>query len=128
MKTLTKTFGLSLIFATLMLLSITEKAQADCLKGDCATKALVSDTTEAETASSNTDEFDFDFEDPFFFNDKITFNIYNQEDELIYSKTFSKEEADSDIELKAILKKSEYLLSIHNQHYYYAKEEPIARQ
>lgn len=125
MKTLTKTFGLSLIFGSLLMLGTAEIAQADCLTGDCATKSIVTDTTEA---SASTDEFDFDFESPFFFNDKIVINVYNQEDELIYSKTFSKEEADNDNELQAILKQSEFLLSIDHQYYYSTQAEILAKK
>lgn len=126
MKTLTKTFGLSLIFSAFMLMGNVENAQADCLKGDCTTKTVKADSTEAELVDNDTDEFDFDFESPFFFNDKISINIYNQHDELVYSKAFNKEEADNDKELQEMLKKSEFMLSIHNEHYYHTKEEVLA--
>lgn len=124
MKTLTKTFGLSLIFASLMLVSNPTDAQAECLGNDCGKNALKADTTEADALAEN-DEFDFDFESPFFFSDKIVIHIYNQQDELIYSKAFSKEEADDDAELKAILKQSEFMLSIDNQYYYHTQAEAL---
>lgn len=127
MKTLTKTFALTLLFTTSMLLGISD-AQADCLSDDCKKKGLVADSTEAEVASADIDEFDFDFEDPFFFSDRFVVNIYNQQDELIYSKAFTKEEAKNDTQLQAILKQSEFLLSIDQEYYYSTQDETLAKK
>lgn len=127
MKTLTKTFALTAFLATFALLSPSD-AQADCRKGECAKKALVTDTTEADIAAADIDEFDFDFDNPFFFSDRFVVNVYNQEDELVYSKSFTKEEAKNDRQLQAILKQSEFLLSIDHQYYYATRAETLAKK
>lgn len=120
MKTLTKTLALSLIFSATMLLSNLPDAQAKNFtlnRADSSKSATINETNDADALG----EFDFDFDDPFFFNDKIVVTIYDQHDELIYTKSFNKEESQQDTELKAMLKKSEFLLSIGNQYYYAAK-------
>lgn len=121
MKTLNKTFGLSLIFSTFMLIGFTPDAQADCATKDCTTSKKRVDTT-ITSSLTNGGEFDYDFSEPFFFTDKIGIHIYGQEDNLLYSGTFTKEEIKSNAELKGWLKKSEFLLSIDNQHYYFSRK------
>lgn len=117
MKTLTKTLGLSLIFSAIMVLSNLHAAQAKSFTENRADSSKVKNINGTNDADV-TGEFDFDFDDPFFFNDKIVVNIYDQHDELIYTKSFTKEETQNDESLKAILKKSEFLLSIGNQYYF----------
>lgn len=117
MKTLTKTLALSLIFSATMFFSNLQHAEAKNTtenRIDTSKVDYLNGTNEPDALG----EFDFDFDDPFFFNDKIVVNIYDQHDELIFTKSFTKEESQQDAELKAILKKSEYLLSIGNQYYY----------
>lgn len=121
MKILTKTLTLSLIFSAVMLLSNVQPVQA----GSFAENRNDTSTVDHKNGGHEPDaigEFDFDFDDPFFFSDRIVVNIYDQHDELIYTKSFTKEESRQDAELKAILKKSEYLLNIGNQYYYAAKK------
>lgn len=117
MKTLTKTLALSMIFSATMLLSNLPDAQAKSFSLNSA-DSIKSDSLESIHEPDALEEFDFNFDDPFFFNDRIVVNIYNQDDELVYTKSFTKEESQQDNELKAILKKSEFLLSIGNQYYY----------
>lgn len=121
MKILTKTLALSLAFSAVILLSNLQYAQA----GNFTENR--SDTSKVENINGmhepdDIGEFDFDFDDPFFFSDKIVVNIYDQHDELIFTKSFTREESRQDPELKAILKKSEYLLSIGNQYYFSSRE------
>lgn len=121
MKMLNKTFGLSLIFSTFMLIGFTPNAQADCATKDCTTSIKGLDTTITSSITSGGD-FDYDFSEPFFFTDKIGIHIYGQGDDLLYSGIFTKEEIKSNTELRSWLKKSEFLLSIDNQHYYFSGE------
>lgn len=121
MKTLTKTFALSLIFSATMLLSNLQYAQAATFtenRTDSSKVKNINGTDETDVLG----EFDFNFDDPFLFDDKIVVNIYDQHDELIFTRSFTKEEYQQDTELKAILKKSEYLLNINNQYYYSSKQ------
>lgn len=123
MKTHNKSFVLSLIFSSLLFIGFAPDAQADCTTKNCIMEkelAASGDTTVADPAGD--DEFDFDFSEPFFFSDKVTINVYGEADVLLYSGTFTKEEMQASTELKNWLKKSEFLLSIDNQHYYYAKK------
>lgn len=120
MKTINKTFGLSLIFASFMLFGFFYDAQADCATKDCISKKPV-DTTLSSSLSSG-GEFDYDFSEPFFFTDEIGIHIYGEGDKLLYTGTFTKEEIKSSAELKGWLKKSEFLLSVDDQHYYFSKE------
>ncbi len=125
MKTLTKTFGISFLFVAFMLVSNPFTVQALSLGDNSLSKASLADTTAAETnGPAGNEEFDYDFdvEDPFFFSEKVVVNVFNQQEELIFSKAFSKEEVKSDKELKAILKKSAFLLSVNNEYYYYSKD------
>lgn len=117
MKTLTKTLALSMIFSATILLSNLPDAKANShsfISADSSKSNSLDKTSDPDALG----EFDFNFDDPFFFNDKIVVSIYDQHDELIYTKSFTKEESQQDQELKAILKKSEFLLSIGNQYYY----------
>lgn len=120
MKTLNKTF-FSFTFLAFFLLGFTPNAKAHIITngGEPSTK-LVDTTATTMVASGGEDEFDFS--DPFFFDDKIEISIYSGTDELLYSGTFTKEEMQKSTELKSWLKKSEFLLSIHNQYYYLSKE------
>lgn len=123
MKTLHTPFVLSILFSILMLTGFAPNAQADCLTKDCALAekaALNSDT--ATSVPEGDEEFDLDFSDPFFFSDKVIINVYGKEDALLYSGSFTKEEMQTNEELKGWLKKSEFLLSIDNQHYYFSKK------
>jgi hypothetical protein len=121
MKSLTQTFGLSLIFSAVMLFSNLQPLQAKTLMETCSDSSKVEKMDGAHDPDT-AGEFDFDFEDPFFFNEKIVVTVYNQHDELIFNETFTKEESRNDEELRNILKKSEFLLSIGNQYYYYSKQ------
>ncbi len=123
MKTLNKTFGLSIIFSAFMLFGFTPNANANDSSDKNAAleeKAANPNDTTAENETENEDEFDFDFSDPFFFSDKVTIKVYGEADKLLYSGSFTKEEMHNDEELKGWLKKSEFLLSIDNQHYYFS--------
>lgn len=119
MKTFSKTFALSLIFSAFMLISNSPIARANNVHTERSDSSKVANTKEAP---SNLHGGEFDFDDPFFFNDKVVVNIYDQDDELIYSNSFTKEEYKNNSELKAMLKKSEFLLSIDNQYYYSSKQ------
>lgn len=123
MKTLKTPFVLSIFFSTFMLTGFAPEAQATCLTKDCTTteKVEIASDTAISPAESE-DEFDFDFSDPFFFSDKVIINVYGREDALLYSGSFTKEEMQTNEELKGWLKKSEFLLSIDNQHYYFTKK------
>ncbi|WP_152425047.1 hypothetical protein [Nafulsella turpanensis] len=119
MKTLRNTLGLGLIFSALLLFGGVPSAQAGALDHiDADTSSHKAKVTEPV----NDGEFDFDFSSPFMFNDRIVINIYNHSDELLFSGSYTKEEMQQSEELKAWLKKSEFLLSIDNQHYYYSKK------
>ena len=120
MKTLNKTL-LSLTFLTFILTGFTQNAQADCMTRDCETSEKRTDPTTSSSASDES-EFDFDFSEPFFFNDKVIISIYGEEDKLLYSGSFTKEEMQKSTELKSWLKKSDFLLSIDNQQYYLVKK------
>lgn len=116
-----KTFALSLIFSAFMLISNSPIARANNYHTEHSDSSKVANLNE-DPSTSQGGEFDFDFDDPFFFNDKVVVNIYDQDDELIYSNSFTKEEYKNNSELKAMLKKSEFLLSIDNQYYYSSKQ------
>lgn len=125
MKTLNKIF-FSLTFLAFFLIGFTPNAEAKKITNGGETSAKVVDTTATATSlisSGGEDEFDFDFSDPFFFDDKVQISIYSETDELLYSGTFTKEEVQKSAELKSWLKKSEFLLSINNEHYYYLSKE-----
>lgn len=118
MKTLTKTFGLSLILSLTLMTGSFTNAKADCFTKDCS-------APKTDTLSSSEkleDGFNFDFSDPFFFSNEIVIHVYNEQDELVFNKSYTKEEAKSDQELKAILKNSDFLLSIDDKHFYYTSK------
>ena len=117
MKTLSNTFRFGLILSSFLLMGAFSTTQASSLDHNN------SDTSSLKTTEPvNDGEFDFDFSSPFIFNDRVVINIYNDSDELLYTDSFTKEEMEQSQELKAWLKKSEFLLSIDNQHYYYSRK------
>lgn len=117
MKTLNKTF-FSFLLTALMLPVFFSAAEADCITKDCASMNGLSTSTESVTASSGGGEFDFDFSEPFFFVEEMVVYVYGASDELLYRGSFTKEEMEDNQELNSWLKKSEFLLSAGNQHYY----------
>jgi hypothetical protein len=123
MKTLNRT-SFSIIFSALMLICFTPDAQADAATKKCAARNKISEAPTDTTASlsEEEDEFDFDFSEPFFFSDKVVITIYGEADKLLYSGSFTKEEMQNNEELKSWLKRSEFLLSVDNQHYYFSKK------
>lgn len=122
MKTLNKIF-FSLTFSAFFLLGFTPNALANKATTGGEISSNLVDTTEISTiAPGGDEEFDFDFTDPFFFDDKVEITVYSATDELLYSGTFTKEQMQESTELKNWLNKSEFLLSINNQHYYLSKE------
>lgn len=122
MKTLTKTSVFSLIFSLTLMFASYAPAKADCFSNACPAP-LTSDTLSAKENSE--DEFDFDFADPLLFSDQVVVHIYNEQDELLFNQSYSKEEARRDPKLKALLKSCDFLLSIDDKHFYYIKSKGI---
>lgn len=118
MKTFIKTFGAAALFS---LFAFTAQAEETiCSTPDC----LTTDTVEAKSAALNGEngEFDYDFENPFHFADKVVVTVLNASHEEIYHEILDKDAFKTDCALHGILKESDYVLNVGNEYFYLKRD------
>lgn len=118
MKTFIKTFSAAALFSL-----FTFSAQADepgCTYPNCPTVA----PEEAKPVALNGEngEFDYDFENPFHFADKVVVTVLTADDEQIYHEVLDKDAFETDCALQEILQQSDYMLSVGNEYFYLKRD------
>jgi hypothetical protein len=110
-----KTPILSLIFSVFFF----APALSEATDGKCCTTPVL---TTNDSVESQEAEIPINLDAPFWFQEKVYIHIYDENDKPLISDAFSSKELKENLELQALLRKSERFLSLDNHHYYTFKE------